>query len=307
MKPDLKLQKTSHYYEKIRALPELRVSRKLILILLIFWLYIACTIFAEQVVSTVIYLICLAAGKDIMQDADLCLLLPLLLTAVCIALTFVCCRFLENRPVRTMYLTRKKLLPDYLTGALLGFGMMSAVVLAAWGFGALEFEGLQPVRRPLMMVLLSAAWMIQGFSEELTFRGWLMTSLGTHHNIWLAVILSSVNFALLHFSNDGFSVFAVINLILFGLVTALYVLRTGSLWGAAAMHGVWNWAQGTFYGLQVSGIVTGSTVLRFQQTGAAQWIGGGTFGLEAGAGTTVVLLLAAAVLLLSRGRAAEEA
>ena len=301
MKADWKLQKAAPYFERIRAIPENRVCRNLILLLLIFWVYIFVTFAAEIVCSFFVGVTAQMFGVPAtiwQENADAGLLLQLFLTLPCIALTFVCCRCIENRPVRTMYLTRKKLLPDYLVGALLGFAMMSAVVLAALAGGALKFEHAAAGSSPVIMVLLFLGWMIQGFSEELTFRGWLMTSVGTHHGVWFAVLISAVNFALMHFANNGFSAFAVVNLFLFGIVAALYVLKTGSLWGAAAMHSIWNWAQGNFFGMQVSGIGTGSTVLNFSQTDKAVWLGGGTFGLEAGAATTAVLIITAVILLL---------
>lgn len=301
MKPDWKLQKAAPYFERIRAVPENRVCKNLFLLLLIFWVYIFVTIAAEFACSFVAGIGLQFAGipaSEWKENADAGLLLQQFLTPVCIVMTFVCCRCIDNRPFRTMYLTRRKLLPDYLGGTLLGFAMMSMIVLAAWAGGALKFEGTAAGNSPVIMALLFLGWMIQGFSEELTCRGWLMTSVGTHHSVWFAVIVSAVNFALLHFSNNGFSAFAVVNLFLFGIVAALYVLKTGSLWGAAAMHSIWNWAQGNFFGMQVSGIGTGSTVLNFSQTGKAVWLGGGTFGLEAGAATTAVLIIAAVILLL---------
>ena len=307
MKPDWKLKQTEPLFARIRAVPGVRISKHLIIVELIFLVYILSTLLSEQTFASFLAIGAYLAGKSLKADTDVLLLMQLFLTVICIILTFLCCRFIENRPAGTMLLTRKKLLRDYLGGALLGMAMMTCVVLAAWKFGALQFEGLQPGRRPVMMILLFIGWIIQGFSEELTFRGFLMTSAGTHHSVWAAVLISAVNFAAMHFFNDGFSVFAACNLILFGILTALWVLRTGSLWGAAAMHSIWNWAQGNFFGMQVSGIVTDSTVLRFSQTGSANWIGGSTFGLEAGAATTVVLLLGTLILLCLPGRDTAEA
>ena len=297
MKFDLKLHAPRLHFDRIRSHPGVKVSNYLVIVLLMFWIYIFCTILGEQIAATVIMLIAQFSGFDREKYRDAELVMNLFLTTVCIVLTFICCCVIENRPPRTMFLRRKNLLRDYLTGILLGFGLMTVIVLAAWGSGAVRLEGIHRLRHPFWMLLLIIGWIIQGFSEELTFRGFLMTSVGTHHSVWLAVAVSAVNFAALHFANDGFSVFAVVNLILFGVVTSLYVLRTGSIWGAAAMHSVWNWAQGNFYGMQVSGIPTDNTVFRFTQTGKAVWIGGGVFGLEAGAATTAVLLLTGVILL----------
>ena len=298
MKSDLKLQAPKPFFERIRALPELRISKHLIIVMLLFWVYMFCAVYLERLTFWLVGFAAKSAGADWLDDFDIELLIELGLTVIVVIMTLICCRLIENRPLRTMYLTRRKCLPDYLGGMLLGFAMMTAVILIAWGSGAIRFEGTQPLRRPVIMILLVFGWLIQGFSEELTFRGWLMTSVGTHHALWLAVIVNAVFFALLHMNNDGISLFAIGNLILFGVMTSLYVLRTGSLWGAAALHSVWNWAQGNFYGMQVSGIPSGSCVFRFSQTDRLEWIGGGTFGLEGGAATTAVLLLASVILLL---------
>lgn len=298
MKSDLKLQAPKPYFERIRNLQGGRVPKNILLVLLLFWVYIFCSIYLEQIIYLVISIAAGLCGYKIAKNIDLELSIELFLTLVCIALAFVCCKFIEKRPFRTMYLTREKFLRHYLSGALLGFAMMSAVILMAWCGGAIQFEGTQPLRHPFMMLLLFAGWLIQGFSEELTFRGWLMTSAGTHHSVWLAVAVNSICFALVHFSNDGFAVFPAVNLILFGLMASLLVLRSGNLWGAAALHSIWNWTQGNFFGMQVSGIPSGSTFLRFTQTQKLEWLGGGEFGLEGGAGTTVVMLLAVVILLL---------
>lgn len=303
MKADWKLQNASSFFACIRKNPKQRVCRNILLVLLLFFCFTFLAEILQVITASCILLGLQIAGiptTSIIENVDARLILSLYLTSICIAISLVFCLGFEKRSVGTMFLTRRKLIPDYLIGALLGFAMMGAVVLIAWFGGAIRFEGIRTVQHPILMILLFIGWMIQGFSEELSFRGWLMTSIGTHHSVWAAVAISAVSFAVMHCGNDGFSIFAVINLILFGIVTALYVLRTGSIWGAAAMHSIWNWAQGNFFGMQVSGIPTGSTVLQFSQSGKSEWIGGGTFGLEAGCATTIVLLIVAVILLMSR-------
>ena len=140
MKSDLKLHAPSLHFDRIRSQPGVQVSNHLVIVLLMFWIYIFCTIFGEQVAATVIMLIAQFAGFDWGKYRDAELVMELFLTTVCIGLTIVCCCGIESRPLRTMYLTRRKMLPDYLTGVLLGFGLMTVVVLAAWGSGAVRLE-----------------------------------------------------------------------------------------------------------------------------------------------------------------------
>lgn len=302
MKIDWKLKNADPYFERVRNHPKQRIIRNIFLLLLVFFGVMLVTQILQIVASLGIMLIAGVQKKAFMENVDLQIVLSLFLTLLCIATNLVFCFFVEKRSAGTLFMTRRKCIPHYLIGALLGFAMMGAVTLIAWLSGAITFDGVQTIQNPFIMVLLFVGWMIQGFSEELSYRGWLMTSIGTHHSIWIAVALSAISFAVMHGGNDGFSIFAIVNLILFGVVTALYVLRTGSIWGAAAMHSVWNWAQGNFFGLQVSGIPTDSTILKFSQSGEVEWIGGGTFGLEAGAATTIILLIMITVLLLMQGR-----
>lgn len=302
MKIDWKLKNADPYFERVRNHPKQRIIRNIFLLLLVFFGVMLVTQILQIVASLGIMLIAGVQKKAFMENVDLQIVLSLFLTLLCIATNLVFCFFVEKRSAGTLFMTRRKCIPHYLIGALLGFAMMGAVTLIAWLSGAITFDGVQTIQNPFIMVLLFVGWMIQGFSEELSYRGWLMTSIGTHHSIWIAVALSAISFAVMHGGNDGFSIFAIVNLILFGVVTALYVLRTGSIWGAAAMHSVWNWAQGNFFGLQVSGIPTDSTILKFSQSGDVEWIGGGTFGLEAGAATTIILLIVITVLLLMQGR-----
>lgn len=281
-------------FARIRMNERQRVPRNLGLLLLIFWAAILCSVLAEFVAGGIIGVAAAVLDIPLFDNPSGMLLLSLGMTAITVVIVLVCCCCLERRPFRTMGLTRRHLLRDYLRGILLGTGMFSAVVLLAWCGGALRFEGTAAVRHPLTMLLLCLGWMLQGFSEELTFRGWLMMSAGTHHRPHTAILISALCFATAHLGNDGVSIPACVNLTLFGIAMSLLVLRTDSLWTAAALHSAWNWSQGNLFGLQVSGIEAGDSLLHVSQTDAAEWLGGGRFGLEAGAGTTAVL----AVLIL---------
>lgn len=100
----------------------------------------------------------------------------------------------------------------------------------------------------------------------------------------------------MHAFNNGFTLLAAVNLILCGVLFSVYALRTGNLWGACAFHSIWNFAQGNFYGLPVSGIDSGDTIFSMQLAGS-KLANGGDFGLEASLATTIVMALWIAVLL----------
>lgn len=305
-KPDLLLKETAPLFEGIRKLEKQRVPKNIFICLILFAASIVFNVLLQNIVGFAAAFIRNVTGVHLPDDPDIELAVMLFSTFFTIVSTLVFTRLIENRPNYTALIRKKKCLHDYFCGALIGFGMMGVVVLAAWAGGALHFDGASLPKKPAVMLLLIAGWMIQGFSEEIMCRGYLMMSVGTHHKVWTAIIVNAIMFALLHLGNEGFSAFAVINLILYGIAMSLYMLRTGSIWGAAALHSAWNWAQGNFFGMQVSGIETNMTVLRFSQTGAADWLGGKQFGLEAGAATTVVLMIVIGILLYMPQRKPED-
>ncbi len=205
------------------------------------------------------------------------------------------CRVIEGRKFRTMGFFKEKAGLQYLAGLGIGFVMFSCVVGLAYAFGGLQFEGgLQKVTPMLFVILLGYG--IQGMSEEVMCRGYLMTTIMRHHNVWIAVGVNALCFGIMHGANDGFSLFALLNLILYAVMISLYTLRTNSLWGSCAIHSIWNFAQGNFYGLPVSGIDSGESVFRMSLTGS-DWVNGGNFGLEAGLPTTIVMTVAICILL----------
>jgi len=107
-----------------------------------------------------------------------------------------------------------------------------------------------------------------------------------------------VIFALLHILNPGFGLLPLINIILFGILESIYVLRRGDLWGACAIHSIWNFFQGNVFGISVSGMGLSTSPLHATLDRSAAWLNGGSFGLEGGIATTAVLAVACLILIL---------
>jgi membrane protease YdiL (CAAX protease family) len=154
-----------------------------------------------------------------------------------------------------------------------------------------------------MILLFLLGYLLQGMSEEVLVRGYFMVSLGRANSIGWAVIMSSLMFAMLHIFNAGLSVLAFINLALYGLMMALYMLKHESIWGVCAIHSAWNFVQGNVFGVQVSGMPLTESVFATELTGS-HWITGGDFGLEGGLAVTVVLLAGIALVWLTKRKTA---
>lgn len=224
------------------------------------------------------------------------IILALLLTLSEIICVVIYVTAIEHRPLRTAGVATRHCGSQYLIGLVTGFAVFSGAVGIAWAFGALRFAGRDTDTPWATLLVLLLCWMIQGFSEEICFRGWLMSSLLRHSTPVSAVVQSALFFALFHLGNSGISVLAFVNLMLFGAFAAFWFLRTGSIWGPAAMHAVWNFVQGNFYGIKVSGIDASVTVFRFDEVAGKALLNGGDFGMEGGLGVTAVMLIGCCIL-----------
>lgn len=105
----------------------------------------------------------------------------------------------------------------------------------------------------------------------------------------MILAIPAVVFGLMHLGNNGISVMAVINLILYGLLAGYCFYRSGNIWLPAGFHITWNFVQGNVYGFSVSGFRTSS----FTKTVVVKEtpFTGGAFGPEGGIGVTIALVI----------------
>lgn len=207
------------------------------------------------------------------------------------------CKLIQKRKMRTIGFVKKGLLKEYGIGLVIGFALFSIAVLFCVLTGALTIKGVSSSFSVVMFLLFALGFMIQGMGEEVLCRGYLMVSLGRRYPMWVAVLLNSLFFAALHLANDGISVLAFINLTLFGIFASVYFIKRGSIWGIGAIHSIWNFVQGNFYGIKVSGMGMSCTVFESATVAGKDLIHGGAFGLEGGLAVTIVLVAGTLALL----------
>ena len=230
-------------------------------------------------------------------SADADLVLNLYEQIIGIAIVLLYCRFAERRPLSSMGYVKRGAVSQYLSGLGVGFAMFAAVVGLGTVLGGFRFEGFTDSFRPGILLLFLGGFLFQGMFEEAMCRGYIMVSLARKNSVLLAVIVNASIFGLMHAFNPGFGPLPVVNLVLFGFFASVYMLRTGNIWGVAAIHSIWNFVQGNFFGLSVSGMPLMPTVFRFSSTDNAL-ISGGDFGPEGGLPVTVVLVVGIALVLL---------
>lgn len=226
-------------------------------------------------------------------------LLSLFLFITITLAVYVCRVKIQKGTLLSLGFTRKGALPQYLIGYAAGLGAFGLSVLLCVLTGGLRFDAqaLPSFTDGMWIVLFFLGYLVQGMAEEVLCRGFLMTALTRRNSRLTAVLVNSAFFAVLHLANPGLTPLAFVNLFLFGVLASLLVLKTGSIWPAAALHSAWNFAQGNLFGISVSGMSRKYSLLNVSMTDAALW-NGGAFGMEGGLCVTFVMLAGVALLVL---------
>lgn len=230
------------------------------------------------------------------------MLISLFCTAIATVLVIVYCRFIEKRSLHSMGLIKKNAFHDYIKGLLIGFILFSFSVLIALLSGTVEFNGLNPSIPFGIILIFFFGFLIQGMNEEVMLRGYFMVSLANKGPIIAAILVNSIVFACLHLTNPGVSFLAIFNIILFGIFASIFALKSDSLWGVCAVHSAWNFVQGNFYGFQVSGLETNTSIFSFAATKSGELINGGSFGMEGGLAVSCTLIIGIIFLLFIKGK-----
>lgn len=192
---------------------------------------------------------------------------------------------------------------QFFMGLLLGAVAITLVFLALVLTGGAEVLPLAP-SITINMITYLVVFILVSLSEELFFRGFLMTALSAFGNRWVSIIVSSLLFSFVHLSNGVLSVLGLVNIVLVGIVFAYAFERTNSLLWPVGYHITWNYFQGIVYGFIVSGIGMPGILTTQMQT--ATIFNGGAFGPEGGLLTTAVTLLMLVALHLSSKRQAKK-
>lgn len=214
-----------------------------------------------------------------------------------IAIALFVCLAIQRRSLATMGVERRGAMKRYACGFLLGALLCSATVLVLFLTRAATFEGRSDNPQILFLVFVFFGYLIQGAAEELLIHGLFMTTLARHFRWLPSVLFSALFFALMHAVNDGVTLLSLLNVFLFGVFLGLFVLRTGSVFGAAAIHAAWNYVEGQVFGCSVSGFPSYSSLFGVASDASRAVTNGGEFGPEGGLAATMILMLALIAVL----------
>ena len=249
-------------------------------------------IFLSLIPAGIIVLIIRVAGMDVPNLLSSFLQFISFILAVWLYISVV-----EKRSFKSLGFFGLRRFKKYIGGFLIGVSLLTAsfVIVSLMTKANVEFSFSFGISSIVSIITVLIFFIIQGASEEIVFRGWLMQSIGIRHWPWLGIALSTLLFAILHAANPNFNLIAGLNIFLVGLLLAILALYDGSLWGVCGFHTAWNFTMNSVYGINVSGTkLVGDTLLKTTFEGSPLITGGG-FGLE---GSLVVSALIVALMVV---------
>lgn len=230
-------------------------------------------------------------------NEDISMLIQLYESVLGIGLIILYSYSIEKRTFISMGFIKRHICKQYIKGVCVGTLLISAIVLIGILFNTFVFDESNANWDIKITLLFLGGFLLQGFYEEVVFRGFFMISIIRKNTILAAVTANSLLFGLTHGLNNGFQGLALFNLILFGMFESIYLLKTGNIWGVSAIHSMWNFIQGAIYGFNISGMAQSQSLFTFKINNC-EILSGGTFGLEGSLLTTIVLVSAINMVIL---------
>lgn len=193
------------------------------------------------------------------------------------------------------YSLNRKTFYRILIGMGIGIACFTVTVLPLYLTGQYRLE---PAKIQIIPLILNLMFFTSaGVLEEVSSRGLMQHAL-LRFGRWPALLIISIVFGLMHLSNPNITVNSVIGLILIGFFMGISMYATNSINIAIGIHITWNWIQGPFLGIPVSGIDFGANVFQTTILGSDPLITGGAFGAEASIYCIITLLILSFLMFL---------
>jgi membrane protease YdiL (CAAX protease family) len=224
--------------------------------------------------------------------------LPILISALFVG--WLCNRLLDGSSLRALGASfTAGWFKNFVVGALIGTITLCLAVGIGVALGGLSFTtdqiGFGSIAQTLVLSLL--IFIANSAAEEALFRGYPMQTF-FHSDLKLfGVIFTGVLFATTHVGNPSADFLSWLNTFIAGIWFGVAYWKSGDLWLPFGMHLMWNWMQGAFFGIEVSGLtdITSAPLLKEIDRGPA-WLTGETYGIEAGVACTAALVISTIVI-----------
>ena len=203
---------------------------------------------------------------------------------------FITLRWIDRRPISLLGLGFSEgWKRDFGIGLAIGIVMISIALGCLWAGGWMSLS-LNELTLGLVGALSKALllFFVAALMEELMLRGYVLQAFIEGSRVWIAVIVLSSIFSVMHLNNPDATIPSSVNIFLAGVLLSVSYLKTRSLWLPTGLHLGWNWMQASFWGMGVSGYHVKWSVFTAETQGA-EWISGGKFGAEASIFATIVI------------------
>ncbi|HKQ78507.1 MAG TPA: CPBP family intramembrane glutamic endopeptidase [Blastocatellia bacterium] len=247
-------------------------------------------------------------------DVSLEMILTYMLTvAWVVTVSWICLRFMEKMKLSALgFALHSGWFSDVLKGCVIGALMIASVVMLqvigggsrlslnpVWlGEQGINWTGVRIVAAEAGAALV--LFILGGAFEELVFRGYAFQTLLRGAPAFVPILLFSIYFGWAHWDNPDRTLFSTANTALAGIWLSIAYLRTRSLWFPTALHFIWNWVMGAFFGIPVSGLRIPQHPILLSSSGEPVWLTGGSYGSEGGVAATAVLIIAIFVIWRAR-------
>ena len=131
-----------------------------------------------------------------------------------------------------------------------------------------------------IIIILTMLVLMQGFLEEVVFRGYLMTRLAAKKGKWIAILLSSLFYLVFRMSNPTTSKIDLLNIFLISVVMSLLYWYFDNILVIAIFHAFWNCISGVILGFNISGIKVSDSLFAVKAISDKQILIGGSYGIE---------------------------
>lgn len=169
----------------------------------------------------------------------------------------------------------KNRLNDFITGIIIGGIIMTMGYFVLIQLNEISFQDIVfDVKEVILSIIL---FIIVAVVEEVLLRGYILRNLMISFNKYIALIISSILFSLMHSFNPNIDLFALTNLFLAGILLGISYIHTKNLWFPISLHLSWNLFQ-SILGFNVSG-QNSYSLIEFSIT-ENNLLNGGLFGFE---------------------------
>ena len=148
------------------------------------------------------------------------------------------------------------------------------------------------------IIILIILVLIQGFLEEIVFRGYLMTRVVAKKGKWLGIILSSIFYIVFRMSNPTTSKLDLINIFLISIVMSLLYWYFDNILVIAIFHAFWNCISGVIFGFNISGIRVSDSIFNVEAISDKQILIGGSYGLDGSIIATLYFTILALIIYM---------